>query len=738
MKPDNLVRECLRSFTRRQRMVFFALMLLTVFLGLIFPLLLSTDPRNVLHMSRTYRPGELSDEDVIAPYDLSYIDAAATSDEVEAAARSVLPQFSYSVSTSVDLRKTSDAFASAAADGKVASYVRAAFLTDKNGIAAELDGMDEEERRITAAIIEECTQRLVSEGIFSSSDLEVAASGGYSRGAIESSPIPFANAGKTVPFSEMITDDDIYKSVLGEIAENYPSLPSDTADIAADAVSMLLSPTVFYDPVLTTAMREDAAASVPPVLVEINEGDYILRRDTVVTEQQLRTIERIYDYSVVSVPFWKAAGYLVYVAFLTIMLSYLLFCFIKYRYRLFQYTTLLFVGIDLSLTAAFFISLYLPQEGVMYIDPFLPFLIVPAFAASITGRRRVGFAVALLLSGFAVIYPDSQQFTFFYLFLAIECCMMFIRFGNERIDLIYQTLFSALAVAALSIIVSLIYNQRYQVIFTSAITSALNVVFSFIFLSIILPVIEKIFNIPTAYRLHELSFSDTPTLNRLSQVAPGTANHSKNVSEMAYEACKAIGANADLAKVGGLYHDIGKAEHPEYFIENQNGKNAHDEINKTLSAAIIKSHVKLGVEKAKEIGLPQEVIDIISEHHGNDLIKYFYNEAIKEAKESRSSMVSEEDFRYNGHIPSSPESAVVMLSDCTEAATRTMKNPNHQKYDKFISSIIIDKMNHRQLNNSGLTINDLEKIKESFIHYLLGRDHQRIEYQKEGQDALRR
>ena len=169
----------------------------------------------------------------------------------------------------------------------------------------------------------------------------------------------------------------------------------------------------------------------------------------------------------------------------------------------------------------------------------------------------------------------------------------------------------------------------------------------------------------------------------------------------------------------------------EYFIENQTGRNAHDEINKTLSAAIIKSHVKLGVEKGKEIGLPQEVIDIISEHHGNDLIKYFYNEAVREAKENMSSMVSEEDFRYNGRIPATVESAVVMLADCTEAATRTMKNPNHQKYDKFINGIMMDKINYKQLNNSQLTINDLEKIKESFIHYLLGRDHQRIEYGKD-------
>ena len=142
------------------------------------------------------------------------------------------------------------------------------------------------------------------------------------------------------------------------------------------------------------------------------------------------------------------------------------------------------------------------------------------------------------------------------------------------------------------------------------------------------------------------------------------------------------------------------------------------------------TRVTLNHEKAKEIGLTLEVIDIISDHHGNDLNKYFYNEAVREAKD-RALVVSEEDFRYTGRIPATPESAVVMLADCSEAATRTLKNPNHQKYEKLINSIIIDKMNYKQLNNSQLTINDLDKIKEAFILYLMGRDHQRIEYEKD-------
>ena len=725
---NKLVSECLKAFTRRQRMVLFALMALTAILGLLYPLLLSSDPRSVMTLTREYRPGELSDEDVIAPSDFSYIDEEATAGDIEEARRSVLPQFHYSVSESVRIRRAADDLIAAIRSGSALPSVLPQSLSSVVERASQLS---DEHRGLVAELVNEAVIYLTEEGVFSATDLAEAIDDGYAAISIEKSSLDFAHSGRIRLISDAVVSGETYETVSQLAAQYYPDLPSSCLSIISDSISEIVTPNVIYDPVITEEKREDAAASVKPVLVEITKGDYIMQRDTVVTEQQLRTVQRIYDAAVVSVSFQKAVGYLVFLVLVTVLTVYLIFFFVRYRYRLFLYTTIFLVGVMITLTGAFLLSSVLPEEGVQFIEPFLPFILMPALAASITGRRRVGFSIALLLSCFASILPGSRSFSFFYFIAVIESCLMFTRFGTERIDMIYQTLFSALAAAAITVLVAFIYDLDYTIVLTSAIAAGLNVVFTYIIISVILPLIEKIFNIPTAYRLHELSFTDTPVLNRLSQVAPGTFNHSKNVSEMAYDACKAINANADLARVGGLYHDIGKAEHPEYFIENQNGKNAHDEINKTLSAAIIKSHVKLGVEKAKEAGLPQEVIDIISEHHGNDLIKYFYNEAMREAKESRGAIVSEEDFRYNGHIPSTPESAVVMLADCTEAATRTMKNPNHQKYEKFISSIIMDKMNYKQLNNSLLTINDLDKIKESFIHYLLGRDHQRIEYGKD-------
>ena len=723
MKQNKVIAEGLQGFSKRQKLVLFLLIVLTATLGLAYPLLLSSYSGFALSISRTYVPGELSDEDVFSPSDFSYVDDVATEEQVTKAAESVLPIFSYSLSSSIDMRVRLERLMDAVDANDYSS------LEESNAVSS-ISSLSQSDAMTVVRLAQECLEDLVMDGIFSSDDISRVRDSGYSRISVETSDVSFRHGGEEIGIDGLVTDASVYSYVLDWSGRFYPMLSAGEADLIAIVVTYAAEPNVFYDEIMTISEREKAAAGVPPVLVDVMRGDYILKRDTIVTEQQLRTIERMSADPLLSVPFSMALGYAFFIVVFTLMTVYLLFLFIRYKYRLFLYVTIFLIGIDVLLSLSYLIIHLLTNEGIRFVDPFLPVIFLPLLATSITGQRRVGFSVALLLAGFSVIYPTSQGFTFFYLLATSVCALLLMRHGKERMDIIYQTLFSTFAVVALTFIVSVVYNQGFLEIFQSLIVAALNTVLSFMLLSITLPVLEKIFNIPTVYRLHELSYADTPTLNRLSQVAPGTWNHSRNVSEMAYTASKAIGANADLALVGGLYHDIGKAEHPEYFIENQSGKNAHDEINNTLSAAIIKSHVKLGVEKGKEVGLPQEVIDIISEHHGNDLIKYFYNEAVREAKE-RSIPVSEEDFRYNGHTPSTPESAVVMLADCTEAATRTLKNPNHQKYEKFISSIIMDKMNYKQLNNSGLTLNDLDKIKESFIHYLMGRDHQRIEYEKE-------
>jgi putative nucleotidyltransferase with HDIG domain len=261
---------------------------------------------------------------------------------------------------------------------------------------------------------------------------------------------------------------------------------------------------------------------------------------------------------------------------------------------------------------------------------------------------------------------------------------------------------------------------------------AFNGFFSGILALGLLTPLESLLNTASAFRLMDLSDLNNPLFRRFMLAAPGTYNHSVMVATLAENACAEIGANALLARVGAYYHDIGKMEQPEYFVENQNGNNKHDCLNPRLSVAVIKSHVKKGVEKCRQLHLPQEVIDIVAEHHGNGLVAYFYAEAKKQ-----DDTVSPEEFSYPGNPPTSREAAVVMLADTSEAACRTLDKPTAQRLDKFIHQLIMDKVEHRQLDHCNLTFRDLGGIKDSFVRILAGYYHSRIEYpdQKDPEDS---
>jgi putative nucleotidyltransferase with HDIG domain len=234
-------------------------------------------------------------------------------------------------------------------------------------------------------------------------------------------------------------------------------------------------------------------------------------------------------------------------------------------------------------------------------------------------------------------------------------------------------------------------------------------------------------NTASVFRLMDLSDNNTPIFKQMQIQANGTYNHSMMVAQLAEAACREIDANPLLARVGAYYHDIGKMDQSEYFVENQaNMENKHNDLNPTLSASVIKSHVRKGVEKAHQLHLPQAVIDIIAEHHGNSIITYFYN-----AAKEKDSTLEEDDFRYPGIPPRTKESAVVMLADTVEAACHTLDNPTSQRLEKFITLLINQKVEHKQLDNCDLTFSDISKIKAAFVNLLTGYYHNRIKYQNQ-------
>ncbi len=237
--------------------------------------------------------------------------------------------------------------------------------------------------------------------------------------------------------------------------------------------------------------------------------------------------------------------------------------------------------------------------------------------------------------------------------------------------------------------------------------------------------IELALNTASVFRLMDLSDQNTPILKKMLEVATGTYNHSIMVAALAESACEKIGANALLARVSSYYHDIGKIDNPEYFTENQlDGENIHNDINPSLSVSIIKSHVRRGVEKAKELNLPEPVIRIISEHHGNQVIEWFYAKA-----KEKDPNVDPADYSYTENPPSTRESAVVMLADTVEAACKSLgKNPSYSALDNKISDLINAKIAAKQMDNCGLTFQDLRRIHDAFQQFLAGYYHSRVKY----------
>lgn len=316
-----------------------------------------------------------------------------------------------------------------------------------------------------------------------------------------------------------------------------------------------------------------------------------------------------------------------------------------------------------------------------------------------------------------------QAFPFLYTIISAIAATAVVRKIERRIDMVIASLLLSIINVACIMLLTVVFNERFSFMLASFAGVAFNGFLSGIIALGLLTPLELLLNTASIFRLMDLSDLNNPTMRKLMLAASGTYSHSMMVAQLAESACREIGADPLIARVGAYYHDIGKIDQSEYFVENQTGVNKHDNINPSLSVAVIKSHLKKGIEKARQLHLPEQVINVIGEHHGNSVISYFYNEA-KEKDPS----VSVEEFRYQGNPPSTRESAVVMLADTTEAACRTLENPTASRLEKFIQDLFNGKLSQHQLDYCTLTFRDLTKIKEAFVTLLAGYYHNRIEY----------
>ncbi len=472
-----------------------------------------------------------------------------------------------------------------------------------------------------------------------------------------------------------------------------------------------------------------ADRSLPPDNLDpvtVTKGEKIIKKGFSITEEGYAKLKKM-SASPLYIDYRAFANSELYLLLLSIM-WYLLFTFISVNRKLSFKEPLLQV--------IFFLAVYAVTafcgKFTIFSSPYSICIAIPSALFIMIVTILYGNLSALLLSivmSIGVLCATNWQIPTFLLTLASSLtAAAIVRKIERRLDLVFAGLMIAVFNIVYVLLFSVIFNETFEEMPKLMIGLAINGFLSGILTLGFLTPLEIMLNTASVFRLMDLSDTNTPIFKAMQIQANGTYNHSMMVAQLAEAGCREIGANALLARVGAYYHDIGKMDQSEYFVENQvNGmENKHNDLNPTLSASVIKSHVRKGVEKARQLHLPQAVIDIIAEHHGNSIIAYFYNLA----KEKDPSL-DEDDFRYPGIPAVTKESAVVMLADTVEAACHTLDNPTSPRLDKFITILINQKMDSKQLDNCDLTFRDISRIKAAFVNLLTGYYHNRIKYQNQ-------
>jgi putative nucleotidyltransferase with HDIG domain len=504
--------------------------------------------------------------------------------------------------------------------------------------------------------------------------------------------------------------------------------PAESAGAAA-VMRPLVTPNLIYEP-QETRQRQEQAREAVPVTRSFIANERIVERGVLVTEQQSRWLhelaERLRSRGGGGGSVDVAARYVS--RSLLVAMTLLLYGWLagihfpgRLQNRRFQ----------LAITAI--LAVYLVGASVALSRPALGPLAVPIILMSLLTtvlfKGRIGYTTTLLAVTLLAVLPDVEAGHVFAWYVLGMVTVMSVRRVYKR-SLFYRTILLLTFLSlALIFLLELGGGQKVQPMYLVGLfVPVLSVAFGLF----VLPVAEPAIGVCSDLTLLELSDLNHPLLQRMALEAQGTYHHSQVVGQLAEHAARAIDANALLTRVGALFHDIGKMEKPEYYVENQSpGHNRHDELSPSMSALVLAAHVKEGIELARRWRLPGMVIDFIPEHHGTMVMEYFYHKALEgEGGET----VKVDDFRYPGPRPRSRETAIMMLADAVEAATRALVKPTPSRIKEITRQVIDKRMLSGELDHSGLSLSDIARIRDSFVPLLTGIHHARIVYpgQKDG------
>ncbi|HOS69038.1 MAG TPA: HDIG domain-containing protein [Bacillota bacterium] len=659
------------------------LLIAGLFIALFFLFVLNTAPQKYL-----LQVGDISDKDIYAPSDI--VDKSATELRRKQAEDSVQPVYNLDLTVQIDIeKKISDFFA----------------LLDSVRSNAELNKVQK------LNLLEQNSNISLGNSLYST--------------LLDASEADLASLEDNIKYiniqmlSGRITEQQL-NDKRSDIREFFMNLPkkSKLNEIGADIAVMVLKPNMYYDEQTTLARRQSEREKVEDVV--IRKGTLIVNKGQEVSSQQIQLLNAYgllaeSDNDRFDIQFY--IGYGVIIGICLIIMGLYLRSLDKKLWD--SNSTLLLISLIAIMTLTMTMVLkniseyliVLPAGAMLVsilVSPRIAIMtnIMMSILAGFLGGFDLPVVVMMLLTGIlgaGMVSRTHHRSTFILAGLAVSLVSFLIIFSE--------------GILSREDIYRILYNGLYGVI--GGTLSAVLTIGT-------LPFFETVFDIITPLKLLELSNPNQPMLRRLLIEAPGTYYHSILVGNLAEAAAEDIGANPLLCRVGAYYHDIGKLKRPYFFKENQITRdNPHDKITPNLSALVITSHVKDGVEIAGKNKLPSTVIRIIEEHHGNTLVAYFYHKAISaEGAEA----VDESKFRYPYRKPQTAEAAIVMLADSVEAYIRSLSEPTQDQVEQGVRKIIKDKLNDAQLDNCDLTLKDLEMIGQAFVKVLAGIFHERIEY----------
>lgn len=471
----------------------------------------------------------------------------------------------------------------------------------------------------------------------------------------------------------------------------------------------------------TEAVRHAAKKDVQPVQGSVQQGERIVSRGEVIDRVDLARLNAVGSIQS-SNPWTVFLGVGIVVAAEMGVAWYFLE---RFGRRILRTKSVIRVVLAASLTVLFtflaraFVLLHfnpyliplagLSIIGTMLLGPRLMFLmvVVSSVNVGIIGGNDFLLASALLLSSGFAIYTVVR--------------------ADSRADLLRAGMFVAVVTSVVMFAVSLVGGGDLKTALWQGLLGLGNGVLSLMLAMVLLPLLENAFNILTSMKLLELSDPGNPLLHKLLQGAPGTFSHSMQVGNLAENAAERIGANTLLARVGAYYHDIGKLEHPAYFVENQISQmNPHTALSPALSAKIIKRHVKDGLGIGRTWDLPEEILDIIAQHHGTTRIEYFYRKALENAVDGEA--VRESDFRYSEGRPKTKEAGIVMIADSVEATVKSLAKPTPKRIEDIVKDTIAKKIEDGQFDECELTMHEIHVTGDAIRDGLIGFLGPRIEY----------